>query len=97
MLTVRSEYVPLFSRLEYTDDKWQLQRFPPSRGEYRDIPLETSVHPSVKLLYQEGSLHRDEVPPRVVKECDGSVTNGTHQPLLASRSKRTTRESVKSK
>ncbi|KAL8901931.1 MAG: hypothetical protein Q9207_004954 [Kuettlingeria erythrocarpa] len=92
------EYIPLFSRLEYEykDKKWVVQRFPPSRGAYRDIPTDAEIHPSVKLLFKEGVLFKHETPARVVEECEGRDVE-EDQPLLSSRAKKTTRESVKSK
>ncbi|KAL8921769.1 MAG: hypothetical protein Q9208_005526 [Pyrenodesmia sp. 3 TL-2023] len=90
------EYIPLFSRLEYKDEKWVVERFPPSRGAYRDIPTGAEIHPSVKLLYEEGVLSEDETPARVrTKRIDPDAEED--QALLSSRPKKNPRESVKTK
>lgn len=73
-----------------------VQRFPPSYGAYRDIPSGSEIHPSVKLLYKEGVLSKNETPSAVLAECEGPVA-GADQPLLSPRLKKTPRESVKTK
>ncbi|KAL8756456.1 MAG: hypothetical protein Q9184_004500 [Pyrenodesmia sp. 2 TL-2023] len=92
------EYIPLFSRLEYSyeHEKWVVQRFPPSRGAYRDIPTGAKIHPSVKLLHEEGVLSKDETPARLLAEREGPDA-GEDQPLLSSRLKNNPWESVKTK
>ena len=84
-----SDYIPIFSRLEHhkNEKEWALQRRSPSREAFRDIPEDALVHPSVKLLYQDGFLPKGETPERVIDQSKDAV-NGDHEQLLFSRNKK---------
>ncbi|KAI4152151.1 MAG: hypothetical protein LQ341_000764 [Variospora aurantia] len=90
------EYIPLFSRLEYEEEKWVVRRFPPSCGAYRDIPAGADIHSSVKLLFEQGVLPKDETPAAILAEAEGSKS-AEDQPFLSARAKRNTQEAVKPK
>ncbi|KAI4090257.1 MAG: hypothetical protein LQ344_004883 [Seirophora lacunosa] len=90
------EIIPLFSRLEYENEKWVVRRFPPSLGAYRDIPSGADIHPSVKLLFKQGTLPKEETPAAIVAETEGSDP-AKDQPLLSGQTTRTVQESVTTK
>ncbi|KAL8960392.1 MAG: hypothetical protein Q9193_002894 [Seirophora villosa] len=87
-LTQVTEIIPLFSRLEYENEKWVVRRFPPSLGAYRDIPSGADIHPSVKLLFKQGTLPKEETPAAIVAETEDSDP-AKDQPLLSGQTTRT--------
>lgn len=73
-----------------------VRRFPPSCGAYRDIPAGADIHSSVKLLFEQGVLPKDETPAAILAEAEGSKS-AEDQPFLSARAKRNTQEAVKPK